>query len=118
MIAPPISQGHRHWRYEAEQVGRILRSQAERKQQFVLILPLLDHGMSQPTTNTNRAGKTRKAIKQALVALRQATADGGNAVDLQSLLEQACNFSLQNGCFPATYEEMQPVPVLHAGILP
>jgi transposase len=33
-------------------------------------------------------------------------------------MEQACNFYLHNGCFPDTYEEMQPVPVLKAGILP
>jgi hypothetical protein len=57
LIAPPTSHGHRQWRCEAEQAGRILRSQAERKQQFALILPLLDHGMIQPKTNTKRAGK-------------------------------------------------------------
>jgi putative transposase len=118
LIAPLTSHGHRQWRCEAEQAGRILRSQAERKQQFALILPLLDHGMIQPKTNTKRAGKSRKAIKQALVDLREANADGGNAVELQGLIEQACNFYLQHGCFPDTYEEMQAVPVLKAGILP
>jgi putative transposase len=45
MIAPPLAHGHRQWRCEAEQVGRMLRAQAERKQQFALILPLLTHGM-------------------------------------------------------------------------
>lgn len=118
MIAPPLTHGHRQWRCEAEQAGRILRSQAERKQQFDLILPLLLQGMIQPKTDTKRAGKNRKAIKQALVDLREANSDGGNTVELQSLIEQACNFYLQNGCFPETYEEMQPIPVLKAGILP
>ena len=44
MMVPPISHGHRLWRCEAEQAGRILRGQAERKQQFALILPLLSKG--------------------------------------------------------------------------
>jgi putative transposase len=118
MIASPLVHGHRQWRCEAEQAGRILRGQAERKQQFALILPLLEQGMIQPKTETKRAGKNRKAIKQALVDLREANADGGNAVELQSLIEQACNFYLQNGCFPGTYEEMQGVPLLKAGLLP
>src|SRR2546427_499274 len=50
--------------------------------------------------------------------VREAHSDGGNAVELQSLIEQACNFYLQNGCFPDTYEEMQGVPLLKAGLLP
>jgi hypothetical protein len=92
MMAPPFSHGHRQWRCEAEQAGRILRGQAERKQQFALILPLLSQGMIQPKTDTKRAGKNRKAIKQAVADLREATSDGGNVVELQSLIEQACNF--------------------------
>jgi hypothetical protein len=118
MIAPPLAQGHRQWRCAAEQAGRMLRGPAERKRHCALVLPLLEHGMIQPKTETKRAKKDRTAIKQALVDLRDSTADGGNAVELQSLIEQACNFYLHNGCFPATYEEMQPVPILKAGILP
>jgi putative transposase len=119
MIAPPLVHGHRQWRCEAEQAGRILRGQAQRKQQFALIVPLLEQGMILPKTETKRAGKNRTAIKQALADLRERPgADGGNAVELQSLIEQACNFYLQNGCFPDTYEEMQRVPLLKAGILP
>ena len=48
MITPPLVHGHRQWRCEAEQAGRILRGQAERKQQFALILPLLEQGMIIP----------------------------------------------------------------------
>ncbi|GAC1364083.1 MAG: hypothetical protein NVSMB44_22690 [Ktedonobacteraceae bacterium] len=118
MMAPPLAHGHRQWRCEAEQAGRILRGQAERKQQFALVLPLLEQGMIQPKTETKRAGKNRKAIKQALTDLREINSDGGNAVELQGLIEQACNFYLQNGCFPDTYEEMQPAPTLKAGVLP
>jgi hypothetical protein len=118
MIAPPVAHGHRQWRCEAEQAGRILRSQAERKQHFALILPLLSHGMVRPKTDTQRAGKHRTAIQQALAGVREVTADGGHAVELQSLLEQACNFYLHHGGFPRTYEEMQPIPLLHAGVLP
>jgi hypothetical protein len=108
MTAPTLAHGHRQWRCEAEQAGRILRGQAERKQQFALILPVLEQGMIQPKTETKRAGKNRKAIKQALADVRDSSVDGGNAVELQSLIEQACNFYLHNGCFPDTYEEMQP----------
>jgi putative transposase len=118
MMESKGSHGHRLWRCEAEQAGRMLRGQAERKKQFALILPLLEQGMIRPKTETKRAGKNRKAIKQALTDLREANADGGNTVELQSLIEQACNFYLTTGCFPATYEEMQAVPVLKAGILP
>ena len=118
MIAPPVVHGHRQWRCEAEQAGRILRGQAERKQQFALIVPLLEQGMIQPKTETKRAGKDRKVIKQALADVREANSDGGKAVELQSLIEQACNFYLHNGCFPDTYEAMQRAPVLKAGVLP
>ncbi len=118
MITPELSHGHRQWRCEAEQAGRILRGQAERKQQFALILPLLEQGMIIPKSANQRGGKNRKAIREALTQLRDAASDGGNAVELQSLIEQACNFYLANGCFPDTYEEMQSVPVLKAGILP
>src|SRR2546425_10338821 len=118
MMVPQVSHGHRQWRCEAEQAGRILRGQAERKKQFALILPILEQGMIQPKTEAKRAGKNRKAIKQALTDLREASSDGGNTVELQSLIEQACNFYLTNGCFPDTYEEMQAVPVLKVGLLP
>jgi len=118
MIAPPVVHGHRQWRCEAEQAGRILRGQVERKKQFLLILPLLEQGMIIPKSENKRGGKNRKAIREALTHLRDAQTDAGNAVELQSLIEQSCNFYLANGCFPDTYEEMQPVPVLKAGILP
>lgn len=118
MIKPNVSHGHRLWRCEAEQAGRMLRGQAERKKQFALILPLLEQGMIQPETEAKRAGKNRKAIKQALADLREANTDGGTTVELQSLIEQSCNFYLAKGRFPETYEQMQAIPVLKAGILP
>jgi len=118
MIGSSHPHGDRQWRCEAEQAGRILRGQAERKKQFALILPILEQGMIQPKTETRRAGKNRKAIKQALADLREETSDGGSAVELQSLIEQACNFYLTTGCWPSTYEEMQAIPVLKTGILP
>jgi putative transposase len=118
MMVPQVSHGHRQWRCEAELAGRILRGQAERKKQFLLILPMLEQGMIQPKTETKQAGKNRKAIKQALSDLREANSDGGKAVELQSLIEQACNCYLANGCFPKSYEEMQTIPMLKTGILP
>ena len=117
-MGSPQYHGDRQWRCEAEQAGRILRGQAERKKQFALILPLLEAGMIEPKTEKKRAGKNRKAIKQALASLREENADGGSAVELQSLIEQSCNFYLKHGCFPETYEEMQEIPVLKVGTLP
>ena len=118
LIASPDPHGDRQWRCEAEQAGRILRGQAERKKQFALILPLLEQGMIEPKTEKKAAGKNRTAIKAALVCLRDEDSDGGSAVHLQGLIEQACNYYLAHGCFPETYEDMQAVPVLKVGILP
>jgi len=118
MMGSPAFHGDRQWRCEAEQAGRILREQAARKKQFDLILPLLEQGMLLPQTEKKRAGKNRPAIKAALARLSEEDSDGGSAVELQSLIEQACNFYLTHGCFPDTYEEMQAVPVQKGGILP
>jgi putative transposase len=118
MMGSPAFHGDRQWRCEAEQAGRILREQAARKKQFALILPLLEQGMLLPQTEQNRAGKNRKAIKAALARLSEEDSDGGSAVELQSLIEQACNFYLKHGCFPDTYEDMQALPVQKCGILP
>jgi putative transposase len=118
LMSSPAFHGDRQWRCEAEQAGRILRGQAARKKQFALILPLLEQGMILSKTEKNRAGKNHKAIKAALADLRDQDSDGGSAVELQSLIEQACNFYLNHGCFPDSYEEMQAVPVLKVGILP
>jgi len=118
MMASPESHGDRQWRCEAEQAGRILRGQAERKKQFALILPLLVEGMIEPKTEKKPTVKNRRAIKEAIASLREETADGGSTVELQSLIEQACNFYFKNGYFPDTYEEMQAIPVLKVGILP
>ena len=118
MTASPEFHGDRQWRCEAEQAGRMLRGQAERKKQFALLLPLLEEGMIEPKTEKRPAAKNRTAIKQAIACLREENTDGGGAVELQSLIEQACNFYFKNGCFPETYEEMQGIPVLKVGILP
>ncbi len=118
MIAPPVSHGSRLFRCEAEQAGRILRAQAERKQQFALIHPILTEGMIVPRSESPHPRKHRPTIKQALDALKQNDEDGGSHVELLGLVEQACNFSFKNGCFPASYEEMQNVPVMQAAQLP
>ena len=119
LLPSPASHGSRMWRCEAEQVGRILRAQVHRKRLFVQVLPLLSEGLIRPKTDERRAGKNRKVIRQALVSLKTAAeADGGSLVELQSLIEQACNYFLRTGFFPATYEDMQAVPILQVGVLP
>jgi putative transposase len=118
LIGSSDPHGDRQWRCEAEQAGRILRGQAKRKQHFIQILPLLEQGMILPKGEKTRVGKNRTAIKAALACLRDEHSDGGSAVELQSLMEQACNYYLAHGCFPDTYEDMQVVPMLKVGILP
>jgi hypothetical protein len=118
LIGSSDPHGDRQWRCEAEQAGRILRGQAKRKHHFVLIRQLLEQGMILPKGKHTRAGKNRTAIKAALACLRDEHSDGGSAVELQSLIEQACNYYIKHGCFPETYEEMQAVPLLKVGILP
>jgi putative transposase len=106
---PPVS---RQWRCEAEEVGRILRAQAQRLRLFAQVLPLLSEGLIRQKSEGHKAGKDRKAIRQALADLKTAAeADGGSLVELQSFIEQACNYYLKQGNFPTTYEEMKPVPV-------
>jgi putative transposase len=119
MLTSPDQHGSRQWRCEAEQVGRILRAQAHRKRLFALVLPLLSEGLIRPKSEQQRAGKNRKAIRQALADLKTAAeADGGSLVELQSLIEQACNHFLRAGTFPPTYEDMQALPILKVGVLP
>lgn len=119
MLASPDPHGSRLWRCEAEQVGRILRAQAHRKRFFQQVQPLLSLDLIRPKTEQRQAGKNRKAIRQALADLKTAAeSDGGSLVELQSLLEQACNHWLRTGRFPDTYEDMQAVPTLKVGQLP
>jgi hypothetical protein len=75
VIAPPLAHGHRQWHCEAQQAGRILRGQAQRKQLFLLFLPRLEQGMILPKTEKRVAGKNRKAIKQAETEWRNAASE-------------------------------------------
>ena len=102
MTAPPAFHGSRLWRCQAEMVGRLLRAQAERKKQFALILPILEQGMIQPQTESRRAGKNRKAIREALADLRKANEDGGNyaaALNIARLGAHLITHYLQTGRF-------------------
>jgi putative transposase len=110
LMNAPVFYGNRLWRCHAEQAGRILRSQAKRKKQFALILPLLEQGMILPKIEKKPARKNRQAIKAALAALREEDSDGGSAVELQNLVEQCCNFYLKNGCFPISMKKCRRFP--------
>lgn len=115
----PAGIGNRLGRCSAEQVGRILRVQATRKQLFDMIAPLLHQGMIRPADEKQpRPGKNRWQIRQDLQALKSATDDGGNYVALMSLVEQACNYYLKQEQFPQRYEEMQPIPIMEAAQIP
>ena len=111
--------GSRQERCEMEQAGRILRAQATRKQVFHTILPLLSAGLIRPADGKRPAKKDYRLIREQVRALRAEQQEAGEEADafvaMTNLLEQACNYYLQTGAFPATYEEVQAVPVRAAG---
>jgi len=114
----PAYHGDRQWRCESETVGRILRAQAERKKAFELILPILSDGLLRPKTDKRPAGKNRPAIKEAITTLHKSLEeDETSFVTLQNVVEQACNHFFQHDQFPNRYEELQPLPLLKAGLL-
>jgi hypothetical protein len=93
-------------------------AQAERKQVFDLIHPILSDGFIRPKTDARPAGKNRKTIKEAIQALQKSLETDETAfVTMQNVLEQACNYFLEHGEFPATYEQMQRMPLLTVGLL-
>jgi putative transposase len=118
LIGSPDPHGDRQWRCEAETAGRIMRGQAERKQVFALIQPILSEGFIRPKTEQRPAGKDRTTIKVAIEAL-QKTLEGDDTtfITLQNVVEQACNYFLDQGQFPTAYEEMQAIPLLKVGVL-
>jgi putative transposase len=117
MIDPPARHGDRQWRCEAETVGRLMRGQAQRKQVFLMILPILTDGFIRPQTEKRPAGKNRPAIKEAITALQETLEDDAAFVTLQNVIEQCCNVFLQTGAFPTAYEELQSAPLLKVGML-
>ena len=75
--------------------------------------------MIRPADEKRPARKDHRAISDQVRALRTQLRDEDEDVDafmaMTNVLEQACNRKLQTGTFPATYEHLQPVPVLSAG---
>jgi hypothetical protein len=112
LTASPSPHGSRQFRCEAETAGRILRAQASRKQTFQVVLPILSDGFIRPQTQDRPAGKHRPAIKEAILSLQQTRGEENERAFalLLNLVEQACNYFLAHGAFPATYEDMQAVP--------
>ncbi len=117
-IGSPAPHGDRQWRCESETAGRILRAQAKRKQVFELIQPILSDGFMRPKTEQRPAGKNRQSIKEAIEALQKTLEEDDTAfVTMQNVVEQACNYFLEHGMFPHTYEDMQVIPLLKVGML-
>lgn len=118
LMGSPDFHGDRQWRCESEVVGRLLRQQAERKKAFLLVAPILSDGFIRPQTEKRPIGKNRPAIKEAIPALHKSLEeDDTSFVALQHVVEQACNAFFQQDRFPASYEELQPVPLLSVGLL-
>jgi hypothetical protein len=118
-IVQRSGHGNRLERCELEQAGRIMRAQAERKQVYLLVAPVLSEGLIRPATDQRpAAGKNRKQIKEALTALQKTSEDDeASFVTTQNVIEQCCNFFIREGHFPKSYEELQPVPLLSVGLL-
>lgn len=117
-IGSPQPHGDRQWRCESEVVGRLLRAQAERKKAFELVAPILSDGFIRPNRDQRPSGKNRSAIKEAITTLQKSLdEDDTNFVMLQNVIEQCCNFFFRADRFPASYEELQPVPRLAVGML-
>ncbi len=81
LIGSPDPHGDRQWRCEAETAGRIMRGQAERKQVFQLIQPILSDGFIRPKTEKRPAGKNRETIKES-ISLQLLPRTGGVSDDL------------------------------------
>jgi len=110
--------GNRLERCELEQAGRIMRAQAERKQVFLLVAPILSEGFIRPKEEKRPAGKNRKQIKEAIASLQKTLSDDeASFVTMQNVVEQCCNFFLREGRFPTSYEELQSIPLLNVGLL-
>lgn len=117
-IGSPQPHGDRQWRCESEVVGRLLRAQAERKKAFELVAPILSDGFIRPKRDQRPLGKNRSAIKEAIPTLQKSLdEDDTSFVMLQNVIEQCCNFFFRADRFPASYEELQPVPRLAVGML-
>jgi putative transposase len=117
-MGSPQYHGDRQWRCESEVVGRVLRAQAQRKKAFELVLPILSSGFLRPKTEKRPSGKNRPAIKAAITTLQKSLEeDETSFVALQNVVEQCCNYFFAHDCFPATYEELQPLPLLKVGML-
>jgi putative transposase len=126
LLSSPAPHGSRQWRCEAEVVGRILRAQAERKHSFERVAPILSAGFIRPKTERRPAGKESTVIAAAVASLRRdldrdpdrdPAADEASFVALENVIEHCCNFFLQHERFPATYEELQLIPLLRTGLL-
>ena len=104
-----------------EQAGRILRAQASRKQVFLTVLPLLSEGLIRPAEGKRPARKDYRRIKAQVRAVRAQAEEAGEEADafmaMTNLIEQACNYYLETGAFPSTYEELQSIPVQAVGQL-
>ena len=109
--------GNRQERCEMEQAGRILRAHATRKQVFLAILPLLSEGLIRPAEGQRPAHKDHRLIREQVRALRDEMEEADTFLGMVNVVEQACNVYLTTGTFPATYEAMQPLPVLQVGQL-
>lgn len=78
---------------------------------------MLTDTLIKPAEGSRRAPKDYRVIKEQVSALREALDAPDAFMAMTNVVEQACNSFLETEEWPATYEELQPVPVLKAGML-
>jgi len=111
--------GNRLERCELEQAGRMMRAQAERKQVFLLVHPILSEGFIRPADAKRPAGKQRKHITEAITALQKRLSDDETSfVTMQNVVEQCCNFSCEKVVSPAATKSYGPFPCFPLGCSP
>ena len=87
-MGSPQYHGDRQWRCESEVVGRVLRAQAQRKQAFTLVWPILADGFIRPKTEKRPVGKNRAAIREAITTLQKSLdEDETSFVTLHNVVE-------------------------------
>src|SRR5690348_2034411 len=112
-----VMMGNQTFRTTPEEAEQFIKSRLEHQ----AILPLLSEGLIRPAEGKRPARKDHAQIKERVRALRVQMRETGEDADafmaMTNVIEQACNSYLENGAFPTTYEELQPVPVLSVGQL-
>lgn len=114
----PHNNGSRQWRCEAETAGRLLRSQATRKQVFEKIYPMFTEQLFLPESEGRKRRKDKKMVDTTLRLWLEELGDESEKYTYAiAVLEQAMRFYIENDRFPSDFYELQEKPTLKTGFL-